>query len=326
MAVHRDAVDRRKAVRWRTLLIMTLGLLLAGSPVQRPAHAQVQGQETFATPGEAVDALKNALVNKDPARMVEIFGPGSEDVLFTGVDGVDRRRWKSFMDGAREMSRVVEEEDGRATLYIGKSQWPFPIAIVKSGDRWFFDTEDGRDEILIRRIGANELKVIEVARAYRDAQRLYESEDRDGDGVLEYATKILSDEGQRNGLYFPIEAGEDPSPLGPGLARASAQGYNYDEIEGRADPFNGYYYRILTRQGANAPGGEYDYIINGNMVAGFALLAFPADYGSSGIMTFLVNQHGDVFEKDLGEDTPKLALAIDSFDPDDTWSRVEEDN
>lgn len=317
-------VDKVKTVRWNVALIMMVGLLLAGLPGHRPAHAQVAGQETFVSPAEAVNALMNALDNKDPARMVEIFGPGSEDVLFTGVDGVDRRRWKAFMDSAKEMSRIVEEEEGRATLFIGKSQWPFPITLAKAGDRWFFDTEDGREEILIRRIGANELKVIEVARAYRDAQRLYESEDRNGDGVLEYATKIVSDEGQRNGLYFPVEAGEELSPLGPGLARASTQGYRYDEVEGRADPYNGYFYKILTRQGPNAPGGAYDYIINGHMVAGFALLAYPAEYGSSGIMTFMVNQHGDVFEKDLGEDTGKLASEIDSFNPDETWTRVEE--
>ncbi len=318
------SVDKVKAVRRNVALIMMMGLLVAGLAGHRPAHAQAEGQDTFATPQEAVNALMNALGNKDPARMVEIFGPGSEDILFTGVKGVDRRRWKSFMDSAKEMSRIVEQEDGRATLYIGKSQWPFPIALAKAGDRWFFDTEDGREEILIRRIGANELKVIEGARAYRDAQRLYESEDRNGDGVLEYATKIVSDEGQRNGLYFPVEAGEDLSALGPGLARASAQGYRYDEIEGRADPFNGYYYKILTRQGPNAPGGAYDYIINGHMVAGFGLVAYPADYGSTGIMTFMVNQHGDVFENDLGEDTGKLASEIDSFDPDESWTRVEE--
>ncbi len=320
------AVDKVKAIRWKIALIMTLSLIIAGTLWQRPAQAQVEGQETFATAQEAVDALMNALANKDPARMVEIFGPGSEDVLFTGVDGVDRRRWKSFMDRAKEMSRLVEEEDGRATLYIGKTQWPFPIALEKSGDRWFFDTEDGREEILIRRVGANELKVIEVAEAYADAQRLYQSEDRNGDGVLEYATKIVSDDGKRNGLYFPVEAGEDLSPLGPGLARASAQGYKYDEVEGLADPYNGYYYKILTRQGPKAAGGEYDYIINGHMVAGYGLLAYPADYGSSGVMTFMVNQNGEVFEKDLGEDTAKLASAIDSFNPDETWSPVEEDN
>lgn len=230
------------------------------------------------------------------------------------------------MDNANEMSRLVKQEDGRATLYVGKSQWPFPIALQESDDRWFFDTEDGREEILIRRIGANELKVIEVAKAYRDAQRLYESEDRNGDGVLEYAAKIVSDEGQRNGLYFPVGSGEDLSPLGPGLARASVEGYAYDEVEGRADPYNGYYYKVLTRQGPNAPGGEYDYVINGHMVAGFGLLAYPADYGSTGIMTFMVNQHGDVFEKDLGEDTAKLAAEIDSFNPGETWSPVEDEN
>ncbi len=318
------AVDGKQAVRRWIAVIVTMGILVAAAPAHRPAYAQAVGQETFATAQEAVDALMSAVANKDPATMVEIFGPGSEDVLFTGVDGVDRRRWKSFMDRAREMSRLVKQDDGRATLYIGKSQWPFPVALQESDNRWFFDTEDGREEILIRRIGANELKVIDVAGAYRDAQRLYESDDRDGDGVLEYATKIVSDEGQRNGLYFPVEAGEDLSPLGPGLARASAQGYAYDEIERRADPYNGYYYKVLTRQGPDAPGGEYDYIINGHMVAGFGLLAFPARYGSTGIMTFMVNQHGDVFEKDLGEDTAQAAGNIDTFNPDDTWSRVED--
>jgi hypothetical protein len=207
------------------------------------------------------------------------------------------------------------------TLEVGDNGWPFPIPVVKMTDGWRFDTAAGRDEILNRRIGRNELDVLRVMRAYLEAQREYASRDRDGDGVLEFAQKISSSPGRTDGLFWPPQQNGEMSPLGPLFVYAQSEGYfrNGAASRGQPRPFHGYLFKILMQQGKNASGGKYDYIINGNMIGGFGLLAWPAEYGDSGIMTFMVNQQGRVYQKDLGSDTARIARKITAYDPDRTW-------
>ncbi len=212
-------------------------------------------------------------------------------------------------------------QTAKCVLEVGTNFWPFPVPIVKQGGRWFFDTEAGKEEILSRRIGKNELAVLQVVRAYVDAQREYASRDRNGDEVLEYAQRLASTPGTKDGLFWPPDLDGEISPLGPMVAEAQGAGY---EMKGKGsdttrEPFRGYFFKILTRQGKHAPGGKYDYIINGHMIGGFALVAWPAEYGESGIMTFIVNQQGRVYQRDLGAKTGKLAAAMKVYDPDSSW-------
>jgi hypothetical protein len=228
-----------------------------------------------------------------------------------------------FTTAFNQAQRVVRTSDFKCLLYIGETSWPFPIPIVKKDGRWFFDVEAGKDELLNRRIGDNELSTLETVRAYVEAQREYAAKDRDADEVLEYAQKITSTAGAKDGLYWPPELDGEISPLGPHAARAQAQGYfrRGPRSEGApAEPFHGYFFKILTRQGKSAPGGKYDYVINGNMIGGFALVAWPAEYGNTGIMTFIVNQQGRVYQKDLGPKTAKAAAAMNPYDLDKTWT------
>jgi hypothetical protein len=205
---------------------------------------------------------------------------------------------------------------------LGDDLWPFPVPIVKKDGGWFFDTDAGKDELLNRRIGKNELAAIPAMRAYVDAQRDYAGKDHDGDEVLEYAQRLVSSPGKEDGLYWPPAFDGDVSPLGPLVAYAQAEGYSpelREEEEAERGPFHGYYFKILTRQGKHAPGGKYNYVTNGNMIGGFALVAWPAEYGDSGIMTFIVNQQGRVYQKDLGPTTSKIAQKMSTYDPDPTW-------
>jgi hypothetical protein len=221
------------------------------------------------------------------------------------------------------MNKLVNENDMKVILHVGNGDWPFPIPVVKKGDHWLFDTMAGKEEILNRRIGRNELNAIQVCLAYVDAQREYVLKDRDGDKLLEYAQKFISREGEKNGLYWEAKEGEPQSPLGPLIAKAAGEGYAGRKPGGKRNPYHGYYYRILKAQGKNAPGGEYDYMVSGKMIGGFALVAYPAEYGNSGVMTFIVNHDGVVYEKDLGKDTEKIATAMKKFNPDRTWKKVE---
>jgi hypothetical protein len=211
---------------------------------------------------------------------------------------------------------MVPKADDRFVLNLGDQNWPFPIPIVKKDGAWFFDTAAGREEIINRRIGEDEMTTIGVCRTYLAAQREYASEDRDGDGVLKFAQKIHSAPGRKDGLYWPAAPGEDPSPFGPFIAEVHAEGYGGRTAEGTPQPFHGYRFRILTAQGASAPGGAYSYVINGNMIAGFALVAYPAHWGESGVMTFIVNQWGKVYECNLGPRSADFAAEMNTFDPD----------
>jgi len=277
--------------------------------------------KTFATPEEAVAALLAAASAEDTNAFRVIFGPVGVE-----IENPDRvqaaNELSAFNAAAKQRQQLVHESDTKCVLEIGDNSWPFPVPIVQRNGQWFFDTEAGKDEILNRHIGKNELATLQSVRAYVEAQREYASQDRDGDEVLEYAQKFSSTPGTKDGLYWPPDLDGEISPLGPLVAEAQDQGYlvKSREVGAAPEPFQGYFFKILTRQGKHAPGGKYDYIINGNMIAGFALVAWPAEYGESGIMTFIVNQQGRVYQKDLGPNTAKTAKAMKAYDPDGTWT------
>lgn len=275
---------------------------------------------TFGTPEEAVAALGAATAAKDGDALHAIFGSAGE-----GLENPDRvqatNEWAAFTVAFSQGHRLARESDARCVLEVGPDAWPFPVPVVQREGRWFFDAGAGKEEVLRRRIGKNELSTLEVMRAYVNAQREYASRDRDGDDVLEYAQKFTSSPGLTDGLYWPPELNGEISPLGPLAAQAQAEGYSTDARAGDAGPqaFHGYFFKILTRQGRHAPGGRYRYIINGNMIGGFALVAWPAEYGESGVMTFLVNQQGRVYQKDLGEKTARVVRRMNTYDPDSSW-------
>jgi len=300
----------------RILLILSVVALQVGV-------AYAAGAKVFASPKDAARALVDAARAGDRAALEVIFGPDSHDLFYSGDDVADLRGLARFAEWADEATELTERADGSIELSVGEEEWPLPMPIVKSGDGWVFDTVAGKDELINRRIGANELSTIDVCRAYIDAQLRYASRDRDGDGVLEFAQKILSDDGKQNGLFWNASKHNgEQSPIGPFAATASGEGYV--KTHGKPMPYHGYYFRILTEQGKNAPGGKRDYVVNGNMTKGFAVVAYPAEYGVSGIMTFLINRNGILFQKDLGEGTARLGAVMDSYDPDDTWTIVKE--
>jgi hypothetical protein len=263
-----------------------------------------------------------AFGSHDEQAKLDILGHEHADLVVQSDKEATREADRKFFEAYEEYSNVVTADDGTATLTIGSLGWPFPIAVVREEGGWRFDTEDGKQEILNRRIGRNELAIIELFGDYGDAQIDYASEDRDGDEVLEYAQRMRSTEGEKDGLYWEVAADSDEpvSPFGPLVAEAS----EYLRGKDASSPYMGYYVRILARQGANPPGGAYEYVINGNMIAGFGLIAYPADYGSSGVMTFVVNHQGKILQKDLGEKTAEIASKIDAYDPDATWTWVQE--
>ena len=276
--------------------------------------------KAFATPQQAVDALGQAVNTTNRAALAVLFGPASETLA--NPDSVQgARELSEFTAAFNTTNRLTRESDTRLVLEIGREAWPFPIPLVKGPRGWQFDTTAGLEEILNRRIGRNELEVLGVLRAYVEAQREYASRDRDGDDVLEYAQKFASAPGQTDGLYWPTELNGEVSPLGPLVAEAYGAGYVSLAPEGGSgpQPFHGYLFKILTRQGQHAPGGKYNYIINGNMIGGFALVAWPVEYGESGVMTFIVNHRGRVYQRDLGKDTAKVAQKMDAYDPDPAW-------
>ena len=277
-------------------------------------------QQSFKTADEAVSALVSAAKSGDRKGIVAVLGQGGVDIASSGDevdDAATRERFIAAYDAKRQ---ITMEGENKAILVVGPDDFPFPIPLVRKDGMWEFDTAAGRVEILYRRIGRNELAAIQACLAYVDAQNEYAEKDRTGAGAGTYAQRIASSAGRKDGLYWSTPQGEEASPLGELVASATAQGYR---VSGGQAPFHGYYYRILTRQGANAPGGELNYVVGGKMIGGFALVAYPAEYGNSGVMTFLVNHNGTVYEKDLGERTSRLARQITSFNPDQTWRKVE---
>jgi len=289
------------------------------------AACATPSQTTYATPENAVDQLITALRADDTRQLEALLGPGSDDLVHSGDDVADRNGRERFVQAYDEKHALEEAPNGSYVLYVGNLEWPVPIPIVRTSNEWRWDTAAGREEILDRRIGRNELNTIQVCLAYCDAQYEYAGKDRNGDGLQEYARKFLSTEGKQDGLYWPTAEGEPLSPLGALAAQASAEGYRRAEKGEAPRPFHGYHFRILTGQGEHAPGGAYSYLAGDRMIGGFALIAWPAEYEVSGVMTFVVNQDARVYQKDLGPDTEKAAAAIQLYDPDSTWTLVKDD-
>jgi hypothetical protein len=300
-------------------LVFCLMLLLLGLPSTPTLSGSATPQTTFKTPHEAVDAFVAAVKGGETDTLVSILGPEGQKLASSGDPVADEAARTRFATAYDEGHDLKQEGDSRAVFIVGKDDFPFPIPLVATEGAWRFDTAAGAEEILNRRIGENELAAIAVMRAYVDAQREYAEADRDGKGD-QYARKVVSSEGKKDGLYWPAAAGEPDSPMGPLIADARAQGYA--ARSGHPEPYHGYLFKILTAQGDNAAGGARDYIVNGRMIGGFALVAAPAEYGNSGVMSFMVNHDGVVFQKDLGPDTSDLVAEMTTFNPDPTWSEV----
>jgi hypothetical protein len=285
-----------------------------------PALAAQPRQMTFASPEEATTALVAAALAGNTTDLQRILGPSGRKLVHSGDRVADQEGREKFVSSYTQKHVIEGRSDNTAILIIGADGWSFPIPLVKEGDVWRFDTKAGAEEILNRRIGRNELNAIQVCGAIVDAEHDYASKDRTGDGVLEYAQKFMSSPGKRDGLYWPASAG-DESPIGPLVASARAEGYEAQGAHGKRSPYHGYYYRILKQQGPDAPGGAYDYVVNGHMIGGFALVAFPAKYGDSGVMTFIVDKDGVIYEKNLGPNTTALARRMTMFNPDGSWKQ-----
>jgi len=283
------------------------------------ATSVAMAQQTFKTPEEAATALVNAAKSGDSKSIVTVLGPDGEDIVSSGDEVADAATRAKFIAAYDAKHTIAMEGDSKAVMVVGPDDFPLPIPLVRKDGLWRFDTAAGREEILFRRIGENELDAIQSALAYVDAQDEYAEKDRTGAGVNTYAQRIISQPGKKDGLYWPTSQGEPPSPLGELVAEATKQGYR---VGAGRSPFHGYYFKILTKQGAAAAGGELEYIVNGKMIGGFALVAYPAEYRNSGVMTFIVNHAGTVFQKDLGPNTTQVAERMTAFNPDKTWQKV----
>jgi len=276
-----------------------------------------KAQQTFNSPEEAVSALAAAVKSGTKQDMLKVLGPNGEDIIDSGDDVADKASREKFLAAFDAKHSVKTDGKKAASLIIGADDFPFPVPLIRTKTGWEFDTDRGRQEILYRRIGQNELDTIQTSLAFVDAENEYADKDH-GDGVGAYAQRIVSSPGKKDGLYWPSD--NNDSPLGELAAEASAEGY---KAGSGPQPYHGYYYRILTRQGDNAPGGALNYVVNGKMIGGFALVAWPADYANSGVVTFIVSHAGTVYEKDLGENTEAIVKTMTSFDPDKSWRKVE---
>jgi len=258
--------------------------------------------------------------------LLAVVGPTSRDWLFSGDKVADRSDWAKFLAAYDKKHGISKEGETKATLVVGDDNWPFPAPLVKKGEQWAFDAAAGREEIINRRIGHNELDTLQTLAAIVDAQREYAAADPDHTGFTAYARRFFSSDGKKNGLYWPTPTGAAQSPLGPLVGEAAKEGYRQKGGQGQPRPYHGYYYRILTAQGKNANGGAYDYLVNGRLIGGFAIIAYPARYRVSGVMTFIVNHAGTVYEKDLGKATSTEAAKMVRFDPDKTWRKSRSEN
>jgi len=302
---------------WANLPKLAVVALLLTVCFPTRSLAQQSGQKTFSSAEAASNALVTAAQSNDEKAMLEILGPEGKQIVSSGDDAEDAESRANFVQRYQEMHRLVKEPDGTTILYIGAHNWPTPIPLLHKGNAWYFDTEAGKNEILYRRIGRNELSAIRVCQELVAAQKEYSAQHS------EYAEKIFSDEGQHNGLYWKAADGEPQSPIGPLVATAVAGGYAKSQ-EGAPTPYRGYYFHNLTSQGKNASGGPKSYLANGKMTEGFAFVAYPAEYRSSGVMTFIVGENGAVFEKDLGKKTEVLAKDMTEYNPGTGWQKAEE--
>jgi hypothetical protein len=305
---------------WYRRLTMLLVLCLLSMGAVGVAMGAAARQQSFPTPEEGAQALIAAAQRHDTSTLLAILGPEAKSLVSTGDPVSDRASSERFVKSYEEAHTLVQSGDTKVVLQIGKDEWPFPIPLIKGSAGWRFDTQAGKEEILNRRIGRNELDTIQVCLAYVDAQREYYVRNPLHAALLQYAPKFISTKGKRDGLYWETSANEPPSPLGPLVARARGEGYR--GAAGKPVPYHGYYYKMLTGQGPDAPGGAYDYVVRGTMIGGFALVAYPAQYGSSGIMTFIVNHDGVVYEKDFGPKTTAMAQSMTKFNPDKTWKKL----
>jgi len=309
-------IHPRRARAVRVAVVLSLVLLLTQGCAR---------QATFDSADQAANSAAAAIRAHDTAQLKKVLGAESDEIISSGDEVADKNRMDEFLKAYDEKHELVAAKDGSMTLIIGKSDWPLPIPIVQSAGKWRFDTKAGKEEILNRRIGRNELDAIQSCLAVLDAQREYASLDRNADGLREYAAKFVSDPGKKNGLFWPTAENEAPSPLGPFAAAAAEEGYKPAERPTNVSrrPYHGYYFRILTAQGPNAPGGAMDYMVGGRLIGGFAIVAWPADYDNSGIMTFIMNHDGIVYQRDLGDDTAKTAASMAAYDPGPAWQKVE---
>jgi hypothetical protein len=311
--MHRTKLNFDK-FSWANLFRIAAIAILLAACFPTLTMAQQHGQKTFLSPEDASKALATAAQNNDTKAMLEILGPDGKQIVSSGDETEDARHRANFARKYQEMHRLVREPDGTTTLYIGAENWPTPIPLVSKGNSWYFDTEAGKKEILYRRIGRNEISAIRVCQELVAAEKEYYSANHN-----EYARKIVSDEGRHNGLYWKATGSEPLSPIGPLVALAVAV-----EHANAATPYRGYYYHILTRQGKDGAGGTKSYVVNGKMTEGFAFVAYPAKYRSSGVMTFIVAADGVVYQKDLGKKTDVLAKAMKEYNPDSSWQKAEE--
>ncbi len=288
------------------------------------SNAGDDSQQTgFAASDQAVQALVNALRDNDYDQVKAILGPAADQIISSGDFVVDEQNQQKFLGAYDTKHELTTNPDASLTLTIGNNDWPMPIPIVNKRGKWRFDTQAGLDEILNRRFGRNELSTIQVCLAIVDAQREYVQRNPNGGDIPTYAEKFLSDPGRKNGLYWATADSEQPGPLGPLVAGAAEEGYELPNPTEAIEPYHGYFYRMLKAQSPSALGGACDYVVDGKMIGGFALVAYPASYGNSSIMTFIVNHAGVVYQKDLGPDTASIAAAMTTFDPDSSWHKVE---
>ena len=308
---------------WMLVVLVAVCTLTASCNKSEKTTAEKSAQKTFATPAEASAALLQAAKSGDQTALIEVFGPDGKEVLFTGDVTKDKDHLQDFVAAYSQMSRWGAIKAGGQVLYIGADNYPFPIPLGQNSDgRWYFDTAAGKDEILARRIGKGELSAITALNALVDAEHDYFNQTHDGDDTKQYAQKFVSDDSKQNGLYWPVSSGETPSPLN-GLAEF-AKSLGYTNAAGKPQPFNGYYFQILDRQRDEASGRTKDYVVDGKMTRGFAILAYPAEYRNSGIMTFIVAENGVIYQKDLGDKTQDVAVAMADYNPGDGWTRVVE--
>jgi hypothetical protein len=298
----------------RTLVSLTIAALLC------TAVSVASAQQAFKSPDEAASALVSAAKAGDRKAIVIVLGPDGGDIVSSGDEVADAAARQKFIAAYDAKHQIAMEGDSKAIMVIGQEDFPLPIPLVRKDGMWRFDTTAGREEILARRIGKNELDTIQSCLAYVDAQNDYADKDRTGAGKGIYAQRIVSSPGKKDGLYWPDAQGNDPAPLGEFFAEATKQGYR---VGGGRTPYHGYYYKILTKQGAPAPDGELEYVVKGKMIGGFALVAYPAAYRNSGVMTFIVSHNGTVYQKDLGPHTARLAERMTSFNPDGSWTKVD---
>jgi len=304
-------------------LILFVALAILSTALASKKAALAMEQKVFTSPEDAVTALVAAVRDNNNAELIAILGPDSEDLVFSGDRVADQNGRNRFLDIYDEKHYLDHESNVKTILYIGSRDYAFPIPIVQKENVWFFDTQEGKGEVLNRRIGRNELYTIKVLHAYTEAQREYAAIDRCGGGP-EFAQRLTSSADKKDGLYWEAKEGEEESPFGPLIAKATEVGYEGRLGTDNPEPFHGYFFKILKAQGKHAEGGAFDYVVKGKMILGFALVAYPAKYGASGIMTFIVNQEGKIYEKDIGSNTAETAAKMTKYDPDNTWRKYEE--